>query len=141
MQFVYTPEGADPKSWDFDPMKLLSPEAEAIERHTKMTYTDWLDRVSEGSMLALHGLLYVLLKRSDPTLKWEQVQFSLGEVTFELDDDEVHEAAAKLEARFAAGEDLSETELAQLVTYREAASEENDEPDPRGEVPPPPKGA
>lgn len=104
MQFVYKPEGADPKAWEFRPEKLMSPEAEAIERLTKMTFGEWTRAVRGGSMLALHGLLYVMLKREYPTLKWDEVQFSLSEVDFELTDEETAELRTELEAKDAAGE-------------------------------------
>lgn len=97
MQFVYKPEGAEPKRWDFRPEKLMNPEAEAIERLTKMTFGQWSDAVTEGSVLALHGLLYVLLKREIPTLKWDEVQFSMSEVDFELTDQETADTIAALE--------------------------------------------
>lgn len=100
MQFVYKPEGAVPKKWDFDPSKLMSPEAEAIERHTKMTYGEWADAVDRGSILALHGLLFVMLKREQPTLKWDEVQFSISEVGLEFSDEETAEQIANLERHF-----------------------------------------
>jgi len=93
-KFVYTPEGADPQEWEFDPLKLMSPEAEAIEKHCNMIYGQWAQYVTQGSILAIHGLLYVLLKRSRPTLKWDEVQFSLSEVEFKFSDDEEAEVAA-----------------------------------------------
>jgi hypothetical protein len=99
MQFVYKPEGAEPKKWDFQPDKLMSPEAEAIERLTKMTFGEWSQAVTKGSMLALHGLLYVLLKREIPTLKWDAVTFSLSEVDFELTDQETADMIAALEEK------------------------------------------
>lgn len=99
MRFSYKPEGADPREWDFDASKLLSPEAEAIERNTGMTYQEWQDSLRRGSMLAFHGLLYVMLKRSNPTLKWDQVVFSYGEVDFILDEEETRQTIAALEAQ------------------------------------------
>jgi hypothetical protein len=122
MQFVYKPEGTDPKKWPFAPEKLMSPEAEAIERHTRMTYGDWTQAVGNGSMLALHGLLFVLLKREEPSLKWEEVQFSLSEVDFELDADELAESIANLEAAAADGP-LSPNDAALLETLRETQAE------------------
>lgn len=98
MQFVYKPEGAEPKRWDFDPVKVMSPEAEAIERHTGMTFKHWLSALGEGSMTAVHGLLYVMLKRSDPTLQWDAVQFCLAEIEFEVEDDEAPKEAPDLES-------------------------------------------
>lgn len=122
MRFVYQPEGADPKKFEFAPEKLMSPEAEAIERHTGMTYTDWNIAVSKGSMLALHGLLFVMLKRSDPTLKWDAVQFSLSELDFELDDEESAQALADLEEKAKVGE-LDANDEALLERLRASGTE------------------
>jgi hypothetical protein len=99
MKFVYKPEGVEPHKWDWDPDKLMSPEAEAIERHTKMTYVEWLDRLEKGSILAFHGLLYVMLKRTNPKLQWDEVQFSSSEVDFELSDEEAAKMRDALDAR------------------------------------------
>lgn len=84
-KIIYTPEGADALSWDFDPDKLLSPECMTIERMTGQTYAEWLDALGRGSMGAVHALLYVLMKRDRPTLAADQVQFSLSEVDVEAD--------------------------------------------------------
>lgn len=130
MQFVYKPEGAE-RRWDFDPMKLMNVEAEAIERHTGMTYGDWTEKVTEGSMLALHGLLFVLLKRESPTLKWAEVEFSLSEVDFEIDDGEKAEILAALQSRLDAGETLPDNEATVYEQFRAdvgAAPVDDDEP-------------
>lgn len=141
MLFVYKPAGAEPRSWEFDPDKLMSPEAEAIERHTGMDYSEWAQRVGSGNMLALHGLLYVMLKRADPTLRWNQVQFSIGEVDFELTDEETREARDRLRAK-KASEGLTDTEAAALENFEAqvdieptAASHTSEEPvlEPEGD--------
>ena len=105
MRFVYTPEGADPISWDYNPTRLMSPEAEAIERHTGMTFGEFTVACGRGSMLAIHGLLYVLLKRQHPTLKFDEVQFCIDEIDFEVDDtDVIAESGAEPEGEDAADE-------------------------------------
>jgi hypothetical protein len=118
-RFVYKPEGVDPKSWDFDPNKLMNPEAEAIERLTGMTYGEWLQALGKSSMLALHGLLYVMLKREIPTLKWDDVQFSMSEVDIEVDDEEGAELLEALDARVAAGDELTPEESALWAKLKE----------------------
>lgn len=120
-KFVYKPEGVDPKSWDFDPNKLMNPEAEAIERHTGMTYGEWLQALGRSSMLAMHGLLFVFLKRDIPTLKWDDVQFNLSEIDMELDDAEAAETLSGLEVRMANGEALSPEESALWARLKEQA--------------------
>jgi hypothetical protein len=118
MLFVYKPEGIDPLKWEFDADKLLSPEAEAIEKHTGMTYGEWKRAVVDESVRALHGLLYVMLKRKNATLKWDEVEFSMSEVDFELDDDEAAEAVTNLEARAVVGDGLTPQEVALLEALR-----------------------
>lgn len=118
-KFVYKPEGVDPKSWEFDPNKLMNPEAEAIERHTGMTYGEWLQALGRTSMLALHGLLFVFLKRDIPTLKWDDVQFNMSEVDIEVDDEEGAEMLSLLEVRVANGETLDAEESALWAKLKE----------------------
>lgn len=117
MRFVYKPEGVEPKSWDFDPDKLMNAEAEAIERHTGWTYGEFVDKFGNASILAIHALLFVFLKRSTPTLLWEQVQFSMSEVDMELDDAEAAKAIAELTSKRDAGtlEPAEAAALAELI--------------------------
>lgn len=89
-KFVYAPEGADPMKWEFDPMRLLSPEAMAIEKLTGMSFgIEWQEACVSGNMTAVHALLYVFLKRQNPTLKPDQVVFSLADIGFEADEEPV----------------------------------------------------
>jgi hypothetical protein len=120
-RFVYKPEGRDPMSWDFQPDKLMNPEAEAIERHTGMTFGEWVQALGKSSMLALHGLLFVMLKRDRPTLKWDDVQFSISEIDMEMSDEESAEALGALEVRMANGETLSAEESALWARLKEQA--------------------
>jgi hypothetical protein len=120
-KFVYKPEGRDPMSWDFDPNKLMNPEAEAIERHTGMAFGEWIQALGKSSMLALHGLLFVMLKREIPTLKWDDVQFSISEIDMEMDDAEAGEALSALEVRMANGETLPAEEAALWARLKEQA--------------------
>lgn len=88
MKFVYTPEGAEAIEWEFDPMRLLSPEAMQIEKMTGLSYVGWIEAVQSGSMTAVHALLFVLMKRRRPGIKPDEVQFSLAEIDFVPDEDE-----------------------------------------------------
>lgn len=114
MQFTYTPDGVAPedaKVWEFTPGKLMSPEAEAIERLTGMTFAEWQRNLDRGSVVAFHALLYIFLKRADPTLRYEQVVFSMSEVVLDLDDREKADIVANLRAKDGP---LTETEAALL---------------------------
>lgn len=88
MKFSYKPEGADEaRVWDFDPNHMKSREMIAVERLTGMTWPEWIDACSRGSMVAVHALLYVLLKRDVPALDPDQVEFELDEIDFVVDDE------------------------------------------------------
>jgi hypothetical protein len=129
MQFVYKPEGADPITWDFDPTRLMSPEVETIERHTGLTFMQWVEGVGNGSFLAFHGLLYVLLKRTSPTLKWTDVQFCMADIDMVMSAEEEDDLIARLTAkRDAEGLDSTEEAYLAQVEAKRAATEEPDAP-------------
>lgn len=122
MKFVYKPEGADPREWDFDPTRLMSPEVESIERHTGLAFTEWVEAIGKGSFLAFHGLLYVLLKRTTPTLKWTDVQFCMADIDMAMSREEEDDLVARLtEKSMSDGLDNSErTYLQQVLAKRDA---------------------
>lgn len=84
-RLVYKPEGADPKSWPFNPDKMLSSEVMLIERQTGMTFIEWGQALGAGSMTALHAALWVLLRRDMPDLDPEAVVFSMDDIDIEGD--------------------------------------------------------
>jgi hypothetical protein len=98
-RFIYNRDGAEPLSWEFDPNKLMSPEAELIERLTGWTFKGWLEKLQDGSILALHALLYILLKRADPQLAFDDVTFSIAQIDMEYDDDDLRGAIETLQSK------------------------------------------
>lgn len=104
MKFRYSPEGAEPKEWPFKANKLLNAEAEEIERRTAMTFGEWAAALERQSMRAFHALLYVMLKRENPTLQWDQVVFSGSEVELELELDEMVDARDKVRQQLNSGD-------------------------------------
>lgn len=100
MKFVYKPVGSDEsvhRSWDFEPNKIMSPEAIAIEKLTGMTFGQWIDAFGKGSMTAIHAYLYVMLKRETPILKPSDVSFSFDDFDFDLSDAELREQLEDLD--------------------------------------------
>lgn len=87
MKFSYKPEGADEaRVWDFDPDKMKSGEMIAVERLTGLTWPEWIDACSRGSIVAIHALLFVMLKRDMPGLDPGEVEFELDEIDIEASD-------------------------------------------------------
>lgn len=88
MKFRYTPEGASAREWLFKPNRLMNVEAEEIERRTGMTFGEWSEALQNNSMRAIHGLLFVLLKRDQPRITWDAVEFNMAQVEIEFELDE-----------------------------------------------------
>lgn len=85
----YTPEGASERNWTFIPDKLLSSEAEVIEKVTGMTYAEFGQALIKGSASARRALLWVLLKREDPPLRHNQVDPAVGTIGLDYESHEL----------------------------------------------------
>jgi hypothetical protein len=131
VKFIYKPENADSHEWDFDPAKLHDVEAIEIEKRTGMTYVEFGQQFMKGSILARKALLYVLLKRTTPTLQWADLRFTVGEVDVDFDAVEKTQIVEALQKK-AASEGLDADEQQVLDTYAlegiEAASDPKDSP-------------
>jgi len=134
MLIIYTPEGGERQEWAFTPAKLRSTEAEVIERHTGWTYQEFGEKFMAGSAQARHALLFVLLRRSNPTLKYGDVVFSLDELDVDLD---AEEKARALEVLRAQGNDLSDEqrEALEVLVLDEMAAAAAGAADPKGSDP------
>lgn len=84
MDIVYTPEGADPIRIPWKPGKIRNREGEVIEQLSKMDLPDWEEAIERGSMVAFHALLFIELSKTNPTLKYDQVDFCMDELKWEL---------------------------------------------------------
>lgn len=138
MKFTYKPEGTEPEQWKvwvFDPKKLMNVEAEAIEKVTGLTFPDWHNAVLEESTAAIHGLLWVLLKRETPTLTYDQIAFAYDDYELDLDDSQKAGIVAEIEAQVARGEPLTPEAEELLESYRAALADveepEGEEADPK----------
>lgn len=123
MLLIYRPEGATERRWTFTPEKLLSSEAEAIEKVTGFTYEEFGQQLIKGSASARRALLWVYLKREDPPLRHSQIDVPVGSVSV---DYEPHELKAIRDA-LADSRDMPDQDraaaLAQLDAMIDEASE------------------
>jgi hypothetical protein len=137
--FVYKPEGVDEANWqrwEFDPGKLMSPERIAIEKLSGMTWGEWKIAVRGESTIALHALLYVFMKRTEPTLKPDQLVFSEDELDWELTDEEKRQALANYAEDPSRFDDGDLSMFAQFRTdlgLAEDGSEDAGESDPKAD--------
>lgn len=65
--------------FEIDPItpRLTNVEAIAIERVTGLDLGDFAERQQHGSVLASTALVWVLCKRQEPTLRFDDVTFDL----------------------------------------------------------------
>jgi len=118
MYFVYRPDASSEwQKWLFEPEKLLSPEAEVIERKTGLDYNDFVKKV-QGNMRCRRALLWVLLKREHHQLKFDDVQISLEQTDFRFTRAEYAEMREK------AHEQFSGAELDEFLEALDAEAEE-----------------
>lgn len=116
MILAYTPEGAEPRKWSFKPEKLMSSEAEAIEKATHLTYAEFGVDLLKGSATCRRALLWVLLKREDPPLRLAQVDPPVGSIVVEFDTDEL----IALREQAAQDTSLEDDERAQVLEQLDA---------------------
>lgn len=127
-RLTYTPEGADPKVWDFSFGRLLSPERIAIEKLTGLGWAGVQQGYWSNQGAVIHALLFVLMKRDLPTLRPDELVFCDDEIDIDLNDDEAREALAKLREKSSLDDDESEA-LAELEgRFAEVDESEDDGP-------------
>lgn len=113
MKVIYAPEEGEQKVFNYNPNKLMSAEREALEKRTGKSFTDFAQGVLTGDSRCRRALLHVLLKREDPTLNFEDVDFCWDELTVEMTKGEIRLAVEELRKKKGT-EDLVENMLAQV---------------------------
>ncbi len=135
MLLIYRPEGADERRWTYAPDKLMSSEAEALEKVTGLTYEEFGTALIKGSATARRALLWVYLKREAPTLRHSQVDVPVGAVGIDYEQHELHAIRDKLAESTDMSDEDRNAALAQLdsmitedaVTEAPKASESDDD--------------
>lgn len=127
MLLTYAPEGAEPQTWVFAADRLMTSEAEAIEKVTGSTYEEFGKQLVKNSQTARRALLWVMLKRQTPTLRHAQVDPPVGSITLEY---EAHELRAFREI-LAARTDISNAERDEVLSDMDALIEEAGGEDPK----------
>lgn len=95
----YAPEGAEPQEWTFRPGKLDSHEAEAIEEvggAAWASYYEFGQKILNGSARAQRAILWTMLRRAQPRLRFDEVSYLQDEVFVGYEPDEVANLRAAL---------------------------------------------
>lgn len=78
-------------------------EAEAIEQVTGLSFGDWQDAMRSRSARALRAFIWVLRRRDEPALRYNDVRFRMDALDYVLLDDEGN--PVKSEQQAASGKD------------------------------------
>ena len=111
MIIVYAPEGGEVHRWDLKEIRIMAVEAEEVERVTDLDWAAARAKIVKGSMLALRAVAWVLLKRTQPTLRYGQFQPAAAELDFEYSPAE----RAAIRANIEADPELTDAERATIL--------------------------
>lgn len=119
MKVIYTPEDGERQEFVFRPGELMSPEAEALEEcggSAWATFEEYGERFMAGSLKARRAALWILLRRSDPKLRFSDLVVQVQELSVTYDEEELGRIRETIEA----DETLTDAERAEAL---EAVSE------------------
>lgn len=87
MIIVYTPEGGEPEHYDARSLKVS--EASIVERTIDQKWPQIKEGLGDEDLDAMRGVVWVLKKRSNPSLRWGDWDPGIEEMVTRLDKREV----------------------------------------------------
>lgn len=80
---------ANSKTYELDETKITFAEGRAMEKVTGLPFMEVGSSAAAGSMLAMQALVWVTVKRSEPTTKFEDIDdWEIGAIEFQIEDEE-----------------------------------------------------
>lgn len=124
MNIRFTSEKYGDREWlAFKPERMMSTESEAIEGVTQQTFIQWGQALMNGSAICGRALVWILLRRENRALRFREIDYAIGDLKIELDDDEKTRVREELKRN----DDLSEDDKRQiLLSLGEPALDELD---------------
>jgi hypothetical protein len=84
MRVTYTPEAGDRQAWEFVPARIRQSEGEMVEKRFGGPWDKFVAAVMQGDLKARRVLLWHLLRRDHPTVRFEDTpDFYIGELLVE----------------------------------------------------------
>ena len=98
MFVTYKPEDGNPEQvWDFNPKRVRVSEQVIVEKQFEGSWAEFVAGVMSKSAKARRVLLWNLLSRVHGHVRFEDVDFKVGELKVERDLDELIELRAEIE--------------------------------------------
>lgn len=122
--FVQREGDAAPATYNYNPKKLMSPECEAIEKKTGLTFEQFHVKLLEGSTSCRRALLWMFTKRENPGVRYEDVAFAYGEVELRYHKHELESMITEVEDKL----DNGPEKTAGLAQLREMLADAVEDP-------------
>lgn len=87
MIVIYTPKGGEPQQYDASSLKVS--EASIVQRTVDMKWQAILSGLEQDDLEAMRGIVWVIRKRSEPSLRWGDFDPGVTEMTSRMDDGEM----------------------------------------------------
>ncbi|MFF5001698.1 hypothetical protein ACFY3G_02625 [Streptomyces phaeochromogenes] len=87
MFVVYTPKGGEPEQYDASTLKVS--EASIVQRTVDMKWQEILRGLEQDDLEAMRGIVWVMKKRSTPTLRFGDFDPGVNEMTTRMDKGEI----------------------------------------------------
>jgi hypothetical protein len=114
MIIVYTPSGGEPEHYDASSLRVS--EASIVQRTVDMKWQDILEGLERDDLDAMRGIVWVLKKRSQPSLRFGEFDPGITEMTTRMDNREI---SAWLDNILAiADEDLTVEQMEKVILDR-----------------------
>lgn len=111
MIITFTPAEGEKRVWEFTKSTLMSVEAEVVEEKSGRTFDETIEAAFKGSARARRAIVYVLEKRTHPTLAWAAFDYPVDAVEIQFDRDELGRLREQVEKR----PGLSDAERAEAI--------------------------
>jgi hypothetical protein len=84
---VYTPDGGEPEHYDASSLKVS--EAAIVQRTVNMKWQEILAGLEQDDLDAMRGIVWVIKKRTQPSLRFGEFDPGVTEMTSRMDNREV----------------------------------------------------
>ncbi|MER6821662.1 hypothetical protein ABT316_19390 [Streptomyces cellulosae] len=114
MIIVYTPSGGEPEHYDASSLRVS--EASIVQRTIDMKWAEVQEGLERDDLDAMRGIVWVLKKRSNPSLRFGEFDPGITEMTTRMDNREI---SAWLDNILAiADEDLTVEQMEKVILDR-----------------------
>jgi hypothetical protein len=113
---VYTPGGGEPEHYDASTLRVS--EASIVQRTIDMKWQEILKGLEEDDLDAMRGIVWVIKKRSNPSLRLGEFDPGVGEMTSRMDRREVEAYVDSAFATLATDSELTPEMVASILMER-----------------------